>query len=101
MEEIGVYILGLLPSIVCGVILFYVQRSQKKRDEKAERRAKEREREAFVTLEVTLAGTQLSYATAMAVKRGTPNGEMEEAIEQYDKALTEFRKFEREQLSKL
>ena len=86
MQEIWYFLIGLLPSIVCGFVLFYSQRAQRKRDEKAERRAAAREREAYVTLEVTLAGTQLSYATACAVKRGKPNGEMEEAMEQYKKA---------------
>ena len=101
MEEIWVYIISLLPAIITGSVLFYVQRSQKKRDKIADERAKARERETYVMLELELAAAQLSYATAMAIKRGTPNGEIEEGIIQYDKALKGFREFEREQLSKL
>ena len=101
MEEIWVYIISLLPAIITGSVLFYVQRSQKKRDKIADERAKARERETYVMLELELAAAQLSYATAMAIKRGTPNGEIEEGITQYDTALKGFREFEHEQLSKL
>ena len=38
---------------------------------------------------------KLSYAIAMAWKRGTPNGEVEDGIEQYKEAMTAFKKFER------
>lgn len=34
----------------------------------------------------------------MAVKRGHPNGEIEEGIEAYNQSLEQFREFEREQL---
>lgn len=101
MEEVWVYIISLLPAIITGSVLFYVQRSQKKRDKIVDERAKTRERETYVMLKLELAAAQLSYATAMAIKRGTPNGEIEEGIRQYDKALKGFREFEREQLSKL
>ena len=101
MEEVWVYIISLLPAIITGSVLFYVQRSQKKRDKIVDERAKTRERETYVMLKLELAAAQLSYATAMAIKRGTPNGEIEEGIRQYDKALKGFREFEHEQLSKL
>jgi hypothetical protein len=35
----------------------------------------------------------------MAIKRGTPNGEVEEGIEAYENALEQYRKFEREQIT--
>ena len=101
MNDIWIYLISLLPAIITGSVLFYVQRSQKKRDKIADERAKAREKETYVMLELELAAAQLSYATAMAIKRGTPNGEIEEGIEQYQKALKGFRDFEREQLSKL
>jgi len=49
---------------------------------------------------LTVASAQLSYAVAMAVKRGTPNGEMETAIEKYETAMEAFRTYERKQISK-
>ena len=36
---------------------------------------------------------KLSYALAMAVKNGKHNGEVEEAVEAYEKAKTNFYKF--------
>lgn len=101
MNEIFIFFIGLLPTIITGSILFYIQRAQKKRDEKAEKRASSREKEMLVMIELELASAKLSYATAMAIKRGTPNGEVEEGLKQYNKALNEFKKFEREQIAKL
>ena len=36
----------------------------------------------------------------MAWKRGTPNGEVEDGIEQYKEAMTAFKKFERKLVAK-
>lgn len=101
MIDIVSYLIGLIPAIISGGAIFYIQRAQKKRDEKAEERTKTREKESYVTLELELASAKLAYASAMAIKRGKPNGEIEEGIEQYEKALGAFKKFEREQLSKI
>ena len=101
MIDVISYLIGLVPAIISGCLVFYIQRSQKKRDKKTDERAKTRERESYVTLELELAAAKLSYATAMAIKRGKPNGEIEDGIEQYEKALEAFEKFEHEQLSKL
>lgn len=101
MNEVWVYIIGLLPSLITGCILFYVQRSQKKRDEKEDGRARARRTETKLLLDLQMATAKLAYAVAMALKRGTPNGEVEEGVKAYEEAVEEFREFEREQISRL
>lgn len=101
MIDILSYLIGLIPAIISGIAIFYIQRVQKKRDTMDDERTKTREKESYVTLELELATAKLAYASAMAIKRGKPNGEIEEGIAQYEKALNTFERFEREQLSKL
>lgn len=89
-----------VPSLIVGVTMALWNKQQKKRDD--ERRESEKERIKSETLRISLllATAQLSYASAMAIKRGSPNGEMETAFGQYNEAMQEFRQFEREQLVK-
>jgi hypothetical protein len=42
---------------------------------------------------MSFANGELGYAAAMALKRGTPNGEVEEAIKAYSDAKGEYNKF--------
>ena len=99
--EIWSYLLGLLPAVITGCVLFYVQRAQKKRDTEIEARAAARKEESLLSLELQMATAKLAYSTAIAVKRGTVNGEVEEGIEAYEKALGDFREFERRQITRL
>lgn len=101
MYDALIYFVGLLPSVITGSVLYYAQRAQRKRDAQKGARDKAREAQTFVSLELELASAKLSYAAAMAIKRGKPNGEIEEGIKQYEKALDKFREFERSQISKL
>ncbi|MEI3501055.1 MAG: hypothetical protein V8Q39_06095 [Anaerovoracaceae bacterium] len=54
----------------------------------------------MLRISLLVATAQLSRAVAMAIKRGSPNGEIEEGLEQYNMAMEEFREFEREQIVK-
>ena len=54
----------------------------------------------LVKLDLIVASASLAYATAMAIKRGRANGEMDSAIEDYEKAMTQFRQYEREKMIK-
>ena len=89
-----------VPSLIVGVTMALWNKQQKKRDD--ERRESEKERIKSETLRISLllATAQQSYASAMAIKRGSPNGEMETAFGQYNEAMQGFRQFEREQLVK-
>lgn len=101
MNEIGAFIAGLIPSLIASGAAYYIQRAQKKRDSREEEREQARREEVRLQLDLQLATAKLAYATAMALKRGKPNGEVEEGIAAYKEALDEFQEFEREQLSKL
>ena len=83
--------------------VFWLNSKQAKRDAKreqaiAEREAKRKEAD-YLRLSLTLATCKLAYATAIALKRGYPNGEVEEGIAEYEKAMSKFKKFERELVS--
>lgn len=81
--EIAAIIFGGLLDVAIGITLFYTQRKQRKADEEAEKRRKVITDANLLQMELVSAGNNLSFATAMAVKRGRPNGEMEEAIQEY------------------
>lgn len=97
MNEITAFLLGLLPSVIASGAAFYLQRAQKKRDQKIERQAEARKNESLLNLEVTMAAAKLSYACAMAIKRGEPNGEVEEGVEAYETAKAAYYHFINEQ----
>ena len=97
------------PGIVVGIVLAIWNQRQKRRDDVAAKREAEREerretqernrqKSELLRVSLLLATAKLSYAVAMAAKRGRPNGEIEEGVKAYNKALEEFRKFEREQM---
>lgn len=75
-----------------------------KRQKAGEQRQREREQNAdkgeVLKLSLLVAAAQLSYAVAMAVKRGKPNGEIEVGVQQYNTAMEKFRNYEREMISK-
>ena len=90
---------AIAPSLIVGIVLFYWERRQKKRDAKDKERKELQVEADMLRLDLELATSQLAYAEAMAIKRGTPNGEMETAIDSYNSAMEKFRKFERKQLA--
>ena len=98
LKEIAV---GIIPALIVGVMMAYFNKQQKKRDEKKLEAEEERRENEGLKLDLLLASAQLSYAVAMAIKRGAPNGEIEEGVKQYNKAIKKFREFEREQITKI
>ena len=88
------------PGIIVGIIMALWNKQQKKRDDERRENEKERVKSETLRISLLLSTAQLSYAVAMAIKRGSPNGEIEAGIEQYDKAMKKFREFEREQIAK-
>lgn len=52
-----------------------------------------RRRETLLSIQFMKANAELSYAVAMAIKRGAPNGEIDEAIKTYEKAKYEYLEF--------
>ena len=91
------YIITIAQTAFISMLVYYLQRKQKISDAKAEERAKAIKEETILQLEMSMANNKLSYAVAMAMKRGKANGEVEEAIEAYEKAKANFYKFMNEQ----
>ena len=93
-------IMALLPSLCVSIIMALFNRKQSKRDEAAREREAQRSESEGVQLAMLVATAKLSYAVAMAWKRGEPNGEVEDGIEQYREAMTAFKRFERKLVAK-
>ena len=90
---------GIVSGVVVGLMLRHWDRQQKKRAEQEAAQEKQRLRSEKVRISLLVAAAKLSYAVAMAHKRGYPNGEIEAGVKQYQEAMKEFREFERELLA--
>ena len=91
---------AIVPGIIVGIVLAVWNKQQKKHIDHQKEIEQEQYDKDMVKINLELASAQLAYAVAMAYKRGTPNGEMEVAIHQYEKAMANFRNFERKQMVK-
>ena len=98
--EISEFISAVLPSLFVGVVMYFWERRQRRFEKEMAEKEEIRSRGELVKLDLTCATAALTYATAMAVKRGSTNGELETAIANYETAMESFRKFEREQIVK-
>lgn len=90
---------AIVPGIVVGAVLFCWERRQKKKDAVHSLQEQSIIEGDMLRIDLEVATAQLAYAVAMAYKRGHANGEMEVAIERYEKAMEKFRKFERKQMA--
>ena len=88
------------PGIIVGIIMARWNKQQKGREDERKTAEKERIKSEKLRISLLMATAQLSYAVAMAIKRGAPNGEIEAGIDQYENAMQKFREFEREQIAK-
>ena len=91
---------AVTPSVIVGIFMAFWNNGQKKHNEKETEKELDRLKAQELQISLLVATAQLSYANAMAIKRGAPNGEIEEGLEQYQEAMNKFRTFEREQLAK-
>ena len=98
--DIQTLIIALLPSLCVSLIMAYFTRQQHRRDERDREREQRRIEAENVQVSLLVATAKLSYALAMAAKRGTPNGEVEEGIRQYQEAMRDFKRFERHLVAK-
>lgn len=80
-------------SLVVSIILLILQTINNARTKRAEERNGRETQERLLSLKMMSANNKLSYACAMAIKRGRPNGEVEEAVEAYEEAKQEYDAF--------
>ena len=90
----AVFVIQLLATLV---ITHFVKKKLEERDAKQDKKEKARIEYENVSLEVNIASAKLSYALAMAWKRGQPNGEVEAGITAYNEAMEKLQTFIRNQ----
>lgn len=76
-------------AIVSGTINRRLAKAEKAAEEKQQAQA----RETMLLLQGVKAAGALSYATAIAMKRGYTNGEVEKGVEQYEQYTAELDRF--------
>ena len=101
MEIVQSILWAVSPSVAAGILLAWWNHGQKKRDERDEKRERDRLKSEQLRIDMLMATCKLSYAVAMAVKRGKPNGEIEDGVEEYIKAVDAFKRFEREKMAEM
>lgn len=84
-----------LPSLLVSVAMGVFSRGQHRREAALREREAERLEAENVQVSLLVASAKLSYALAVAVKRGAPNGEVEDGVEQYREAMRAFKRLER------
>lgn len=85
-----ILISSIVSPVLVGIFLAIFARVQAKRNQKVDKRAEARKEESLLALDMQMATAKLSYAVAMAYKRGYPNGEVEEGIEAYKLAKEKY-----------
>ena len=93
MSELATLVIGMVPTLITGVFLYLFQQKSKAAEDAREQHQKARKAESMLQLQMIMANNKLSYAVAMAIKRGRPNGEVEEALEAYEEAKRAYYNF--------
>ncbi len=92
------FLWAIAPGIIVGIVLAVWNKKQNKKIKADDEKEANEKRKDSLVISLLVATAELSYATTMAIKRGSPNGEVEVAVKRYNKAMDKFREFEREQL---
>ncbi len=98
-EEIKIvwdFFVDLLPSLIVGYITYRYTKKQEKRDKATDEAEAKRKLNERIMLSLLVATAKLAYAAAMSIKRGKAVDELDEKIEDYTKAIKDFRNFERD-----
>ena len=78
------WLISIVPTVAIGIFMLYFERRMKKSDSISEERAAARKEECLLALDLQMSTAKMSYATAVALKRGYANGEVEEGIESFE-----------------
>ena len=73
------WLIAIVPSLFCGILLWYVARRFQKQDKVEEEREKARTRNNVLILKGVSASLSLGEATAEAIETQHWNGEMQDA----------------------
>lgn len=78
---------------VGAIISGFINRRLAKAEERAEKKREAQTKEIILLLQGVKAAGALGYATAIAMKRGHANGEVEKGVEQYEQYTAELERF--------
>lgn len=101
-------ILAIVQTVAAGMITFFIKRQFSNHDKRVVARKEahdkaQQERDAVkfdqecLQLEIMMADAKLSYAIVAAIKRGLPNGEIEDALNDYKRAYERYNLFLKKQ----
>lgn len=89
-KETGImFIIAVLQAIVVWIAVSKIGKYSKKLDERADARKEDN----LLSLELNMATAKLSYAVALALKRGVANGEIEEGVDAFEAAKDRYQRF--------
>lgn len=83
-------IIASIPSLIVAIVAYRLNKKGDERYEEQKKQHQERVKAEKLSMEMQLATAELAYATAMAIKRGKANGEVEAGIESYNKARKDY-----------
>lgn len=81
---------------LCGYLAYLSNKEHKSAESSrkvAEERAEERKKESLLSLRLMNANCSLTVGTAMAIKHGRCNGEMEQGLKDVEDAMKEYQEF--------
>lgn len=97
MKNTMLWAIRLIQSIIVPIIVFVHQHRIMQKVNEANMRTENRKTESLLLLNMTYATAELANATAIALKRGQANGEIEKAMKTYKKAKDQYAQFLHEQ----
>lgn len=86
-------ILALVQTVLAAIITHSIKKRIDAKAELEHMREAMRQKRDELMLHITMADADLSYAVVAAIKRGSPNGEVEKAVEKYNKAMEAYTDF--------
>ena len=86
-------ILAFVQTVLAAIITYSIKKRIDAKAELEHTREAMRQKRDELLLHITMADADLSYAVVAAIKRGSPNGEVEKAVEKYNKAMEAYTDF--------
>ena len=86
-------ILAFVQTVLAAIITHSIKKRIDAKAELEHAREAMRQKRDELLLHITMADADLSYAVVAAIKRGSPNGEIEKAVEKYNKAMEAYTDF--------
>lgn len=90
MESMIAWLITATATVVSGMVLFLLKRFFNKQQKKEDQRDKAKAQESALVLRSLNALGKLTVANAIALKDGKPNGELSEALKEYESVEKEL-----------